>query len=37
MIPFHKEHDRLSPRNLIKKVHVCQFLKKLDENLIPDP
>jgi hypothetical protein len=25
-----KKHDRLSLRNLTKKDHVCQFLRKLD-------
>jgi len=34
---FHKEHDRLSLGNLTKKDHVCQFLRKLDGKLIPDP
>jgi hypothetical protein len=34
---FHKEHDRLSLENLTKKDLVCQFLRKLDEKLIPDP
>jgi len=34
---FHKEHDRLSLGNLIKKDHVCQFLRKLDGKPIPDP
>jgi hypothetical protein len=34
---FHKEHDRLSLENLTKKDHVCQFLRKLDRKLIPDP
>ena len=33
---FHKEHDRLSLGNLTKKDPVCQFLRKLDGNLIPD-
>jgi hypothetical protein len=33
---FHKEHDRFSLRNLTKKDFVCQFLRKLDEKLIPD-
>jgi len=34
---FHKEHNRLSLGNLTKKHHVCQFLRKLDGKLIPDP
>ena len=34
---FHKEHARLSLGNLIKKDHVCQFLRKLDGKPIPDP
>jgi hypothetical protein len=34
---FHKEHDRLSLANLTKKDLVCQFFKKLDVKLIPDP
>jgi hypothetical protein len=34
---FHKEHDQLSLRNLTKKDLVCQFLRKLDGKLIPDP
>jgi hypothetical protein len=34
---FHKEHDRLCLENLTKKDPVCQFLRKLDEKLIPDP
>jgi hypothetical protein len=34
---FHKEHDRLSLGNLTKEDPVCQFLRKLDEKLIPDP
>jgi hypothetical protein len=34
---FYKEHDRLSLGNLTKKNHVCQFLRKLDGKLIPDP
>jgi hypothetical protein len=33
---FLKEHDRLSPGNLTKKNHVCQFLRKLNGKLIPD-
>jgi hypothetical protein len=33
---FHKEHDRLSLGNLIKKDRVCQFLRKLDGKPIPD-
>jgi hypothetical protein len=34
---FHKEHDRLSLGNLTIKDLVCQFLRKLDGKLIPDP
>jgi hypothetical protein len=34
---FYKEHDRLSLRNLTKKYHICQFLRKLDGKSIPDP
>jgi len=34
---FHKEHDQLSFENLTKKDPVCQFLRKLDGKLIPDP
>jgi len=34
---FHKEHDQFSLRNLTKKDLVCQFLRKLDGKLIPDP
>jgi len=34
---FLKEHDRLSLGNLTKKDHICQFLKKLNAKLIPDP
>ena len=34
---FHKEHARYSLGNLTKKDLVCQFFKKLDEKLIPDP
>jgi len=34
---FHKEHDWHSLGNLTKKDPVCQFLRKLDEKLIPDP
>jgi hypothetical protein len=37
LLHFHKEHDRLSLGNLTKKDLVCQFLRKLDEKLIPDP
>jgi hypothetical protein len=37
MAYFHKEHDQLSLENLTKKDLVCQFLRKLDEKLIPDP
>jgi hypothetical protein len=34
---FHKKHDRYSLENLTKKNSVCQFLRKLDGKLIPDP
>jgi hypothetical protein len=34
---FYKEHDQLSLGNLTKKDHVCQFLRKLDGKLIPNP
>ena len=34
---FHKEYARQSLGNLIKKNHVCQFLRKLDGELIPNP
>ena len=34
---FHKEHARHSLGNLTKKDHVCQFFRKLDGKLIPDP
>jgi hypothetical protein len=34
---FHKEHDRLSLGNLTKKDPICQFLRKLDKKLIPNP
>jgi len=37
MTHFHKEHDRFSLGNLTKKDLVCQFLRKLDGKLIPDP
>ena len=34
---FHTEHARHSLGNLTKKDPVCQFLRKLDGKLIPDP
>jgi hypothetical protein len=34
---FRKEHDRLNLGNLTKKDPVCQFLRKMDGKLIPDP
>jgi hypothetical protein len=33
---FHKEHAHHNLGNLIKKDHVCQFLRKLDVKPIPD-
>jgi hypothetical protein len=34
---LHKEHARHSLGNLTKKDLVCQFLRKLDGKLIPNP
>ena len=34
---FHKKHARHSLGNLTKKDHACQFLRKLDGKLIPNP